>query len=778
MIGRRNLLLGASTLALMTFAGVARAAEPETVAVEEVIVTAQKRSENIQDVPLSIMAVSEKALEARGVEDVTDLERLVPNLRLDTISQAAGLTLRIRGFGASSNAAIDPSVAPYVDGVFIPRPGALLTSFLDVESVEILRGPQGTLFGRNATVGALSVRTHGPDLSGFGGQFALQASSHGGREGVAIVNLPVSDRFGLRIAAIGSSTDGFVENRLDGQTYGENSTVAGRVSAKWLITDDVTWTLRAEYAQTTGDGVVANPVDISTATPAQLGAFTFRLGGNTPTLASPPTTTLNQLITNPNLTDRQTGLTSDLSWEFGDGYTLRLIGSSRDWSNQQSDGDVVFTPKDLLTRDAGFDSDSRSAELQLISPEGALLDGRLDFVAGLYYFDEDYLISENLNLGSQYCSFVVGAAAPPLVPACNAFPKQNAATNVFTQSATSKAAYLQATFAVTPTIDLILGARQTKDEKSGGFVQTLANPTAALLRAPESISLDFSDSQPSWRANLSWHATDNIMAFVTYSTGYKSGGLNSAGGSAALGARRLFNSETATDWELGVKSVLFDRRLLLNVTAYRTELDDFQERSFDGVSFIIRNAGSIRAQGVELEGQARPTSRISLDFGAAFLDSTFTANRAAPGLPACTGAVGSCPTTQDLTGRTPTFSPKWQANIGGQYTTGPFLGGFTATVRADANYSSSIYSTNDLNPQGIVDEFTIYGGRITLTSPDNSWTIAAYGQNLADEQYFRMKFPQVLDAVFGVRVPATGATLMRGFVGTPRTVGVRLTKSF
>jgi iron complex outermembrane receptor protein len=193
------------------------------------------------------------------------------------------------------------------------------------------------------------------------------------------------------------------------------------------------------------------------------------------------------------------------------------------------------------------------------------------------------------------------------VAACESFPKINATVGAFTQDATSKAVYAQATFAVTPQLDLIVGGRETWDKKSGTFVQTIKNPLlASTLRAPETAALKFDDSQPNWRASLSWRPTEDVTAFVTYSTGYKSGGLNSAGGTTALGARRLFDSETATDWETGVKSVFFDRRLLVNATLYRTKLDDFQERSFDGTSFIVRNAGSIRAQGIELEGQARP----------------------------------------------------------------------------------------------------------------------------------------------------------------------------
>ena len=743
MSHRKICLLGASCLALIAaatpgFAAEAPAAAAPTAAadapaagtVEEVVVTAQKRAENIQNVPLSITAVSAKAMEAKGVENATDLVRVVPNLRLDSIAQQSGVAIRIRGFGASSNAAIDPSVAPYIDGVFIPRPGAILTSFLDVESVEALRGPQGTLFGRNATVGAISIKTHAPNLNGFGAEIAGELGNYDRRKIEGMVNLPVNDHFGLRFAGLATSTDGFVKNVRDGSTHGQNDTVEGRASAKWLITDHLTWTVRADYAKTSGDGTAINQVDTSTANATQLANFAARTGSNPAYLTYPPSFNADQRYDNQNLNDKQYGVASDLSWEVGDGHTLRLIDSWRNWKNEQSDGDVVFTPLDLLTRDATFDSDSNSHELQFISKKGAFLDGKLDFVAGLYAFEEKYQIGEVFNLGSQYCSFAVAAAAPPLVGACNASPKVGAATGLFDQKATSIAAYIQGNYAITPTVDLTLGARETQDKKSGSFVETLTNPTAALLRVPENTQLSFKDTQPSWRGNVSWHINPDVMAFVTYSTGYKSGGLNSAGGALALGQKRIFNSETSKDWEAGVKSVLFNRRLLLNFTAYRTDLEDFQDRTFDGVSFVVRNAGNVRAQGFELEGQAKPTDHINIDLGVAYLDSTFTANHNAPGLTACNGTATSCPLVQDLTGRTPNFSPKWNNTLGLEYVTSPLFGGFTATLRADATYNSSYSTTNDLNPQGIVEGVTLYGGRITLTSPDHSWNVALFDNNV------------------------------------------------
>jgi iron complex outermembrane receptor protein len=794
MTNRKLCFLGASALVLTalaapafaadaaataTAAAAAPAAEPAATGVEEVVVTAQKRAENIQNVPLSIMAVGQKALETKGIQDATGLERTVPNLRFDAVALSAGISIRIRGFGTSSNAAIDPSVAPYIDGVYMPRPGAILSSFLDVDRVEVLRGPQGTLFGRNATVGAVELHTFAPSTSGFSAKLAAQAGNYGSYQGEGVVNVPLSQDFAVRAAVLANTTDGYVHNKLDGKTYGAHETEEGRLSAKWTPTADLTWIGRVDYAHTSGDGVNLLQVDTSSATAAQLAAFTARLGGNPPTLIDPPNFTANQRINNVNLSDRQWGVTSDLTWDFAKGYSLRLIDSYRDWQNQQSDGDVVFTPLDLLTRDSTYSSTSQSHELQLISPKGALLGGKLDFVAGLYYFDEDYGITERFNLGSQYCSFVIGAAAPPLVGACNAFPKAGAANGVFQQSAKSYAAYLQATYAVTPDVDVILGVRDTHDDKQGSFVETLTNPTAAPVRAAENTpSLSFKDTQPNWRASVNWRLNSDVMAFLTYSTGYKSGGLNSAGGAQALGQKRLFNSETSTDWEAGLKSIWLDHKLQLNLTAYRTDLDQFQDRSFDGVSFIVRNAGSVRAQGAELEGVFRPDDHISVDFGTSYLDSKFTANHNAPGLPACTGAANSCPTTQDLTGRPTTFAPKWQSNIGAQFETNPLIGGFTLTLRGDVNFSSGMFTSNDLNPQSWTNGHTLWGGRATLTSPDRSLTLALFGENLTDEHYFGTKIPQTLDAVFGVRIPSTGATLMRGFLNTPRTYGVRIVKNF
>lgn len=787
----KSLLFCATAVSLIPAASALAATAPAAPAAEApvaqthvdtdvITVTAQKRVENIQDVPLSIAAASGAQLAAKNVDDVVALQKAVPSFRVDTTAQSAGLTLRIRGVGAGSNAAIDPSVAPYIDGVYLPRPGAMLTSFLDVSSVEVLRGPQGTLFGRNATVGALSVKTTAPSFTKNSLDVSAEAGTYAMMKGQAIGNLAISDKLAVRLAVFDQHSDGWIHDKSGSGVQGKSDTLAGRFSIRAALTPELTWTGRADYAVTTGDGINLTQVDTATATASQLAKFEARSGLSAAQLNGPSYVSY-QRFDDPSLTDRQGGVTSDLSWNGASGYGLRLIDSYRVWKDHQTDGDVVFTPLDLLNRHGSFADHSQSHELQLISPKDKLLGGRLSFVAGIYYFSENYATTEDFDVGSQLCNFVYGALKPAFIGPCQASAKLSATHSDFHQHAESLAGYAQTDFKVTQTVDLTLGARYTHDTKSGTFVQAAANPFlgAGVLRAPENDTLTFSDNRPNWRASLSWKISPAVMAFATWSTGYKSGGFNNLGGAAPLGtANRSFTSETSNDYELGIKSQFFDHRVLFNADLFQTTLDNFQDRSFNGTAFIIRNAGSVRARGVEVEGVVRPVDHIKFDFGATYLDSIFTANHNAPGLPACTGLAGSCPTVQDLTGQRTTYAPKWQADLGLEYDSPAFGDGWTAQARGSLNYSSKVYTTNDGNPQSITGGDTLFGARLTLVSPNGRYKVALFGDNLTNVKYFTLKLPQTLDKFFGAQDPATGKTLMRGFMGAPRTAGVRVSASF
>jgi iron complex outermembrane receptor protein len=752
---------------------------PLSNALSEVIVTAQKRAENVEDVPLSIVAKSGPQLLLAGATNLVSLQRIVPDLGLTSTAQYAGTAIRMRGFGASSNSGIDPDVAPYLDGVYIARPGAVMTSFLDVASVEVLRGPQGTLFGRNAVVGAISLHTNPPVFDHAGGSLTAQVGTYGERRVDLIGNVPVGGSFALRAAGFTEHTDGYISDRLSGRIYGAQDTFAGRLSARAAIASSLSWLGRVDYAQTTGDGVNATPVDTATASPVQLAAFIQHLGGvaNAPNLSPTLGFDVHQRF-DTGLNDRQLGLTSDLTWSPG-GFTVHLINAYRRWANTQTDGDYGLTALDLLSRYDSYLSNSQSHELQVASPQNEWLGGRLNAVAGLYYFEEDYRITEAFSLGSQYCDFIA-ASKPALLTPCLAGSQKNATRGSFHQWAQSVAGYAQVDYKLMSGLTLTLGVRDTADRKTGSFLEQVSNPGAGVVRAAESDPrLGISANRPTSRANLTWVPRAGLMAFASYSTGYKSGGLNSSGGASALSpARRIFQPETSEDYELGVKLISRHRGLLFNADLFQTQIHAFQDRSFDGLGYIIRNAGNVRARGAEVEAEAALPYGFRLEGSAAYLDSIYTQNISAPGLPGCTGQATSCPTVQNLSGRPNYYAPRWQSNVALNHATPTLPGGWSAQARIDVTYVDSMYTTNDDNPQGLIKARLLLGARVDLYSPERRWRLSVFGENLSNQHYYTTKFAQALDSLLGVRVPVTGATLMRGYLGAPLTAGVSLSAAF
>ena len=736
--------------------------EPD-IGTGDIVVTAQKRAENIQDVPISIAAFSGATLAAANVTDVSSLGRLVPNFSATRGPQVAGVRLNIRGIGASGTSAVEPSVATFLDGVYVPRAGSLFGTMLDIESLEVLRGPQGTLFGRNASVGAVSLRSAEPRFrnearigaeAGTGARYRLDG----------MVNVAINDDVAIRAAAIGEKFGGFWRQEPSDERFGGTDTFAARLSAK-ARRGDLTWVVRGDYTKLTGDGFPLILFDPDSLSATQLATFRSRLGGVL------PETDFGDRSTNQNivaaLDDQQYGFSSDLSLDFADGFTARLLNGYRNWENHQDDGDNGFTPRRLLRRTSLFDSSSTSHELQILSPTDRLLGGRLNFVAGLYYFHEDFRIGEQFALLQDFCPLIVAAAVPSLLNGCTNSPGERATDLRFSQTVDSYAAYGQATVHVTDTIDLTLGGRYTKDDKTGRFVQTLGNPAGAILRAPESVDLAFDAGRFTWRAQAGWTPSRGKFFFASYSTGFKSGGFNSGGGASPLFARRIFGPEFVKNWEVGAKTQWLDRLLTVNATLYRTDITGFQDRGFDGVSFVVRNAGSLRQQGVELDTVIAPSQAFQFDFGVAYLDSSFLDFQGASGLP---GFGGS----QDLTGARFTYSPEWSGTFGATYKGTIGSDGLRWSLRATASFvtDQNVGQVTDDNPQTVQSGYALLGLRATLFGRDDRWSVALFGDNLTNKGYCNQLYYQPLDSVFGLRNPTTGGTLVRCQVALPRTLGV------
>ena len=738
-----------------------------------IIVTAQKRAESVQEVPISIAAFNQESLTEANVATVLDLGRIATNFQTVRSSNTGSTRIGIRGVGSLANTLIEPSVAVFLDGVYVPRSGSVLGAFLDMEGVEVLRGPQGTLFGRNASVGALSLRSALP-RNEFSGEISAEVGSFDRYKLSGHVNVPLTDNISARVAGMGQWYDGPWHNRLDGETYGGSDDMSFRGS---LLAEfgNLEWVIRGDYTKLDGDGVANFDLDPASISPARLAFLRAAFGGG-------PDTNLNDREMNQvvaaGLEDENWGISSTASLDVG-GSTLRLINSYRVWKNDQLDGDIVYFPVPLASRRSLFDSKSQNHELQFISPEREWLNGMLDMVAGAYYFEEDFALGEQLNMGSSFCNLLVPAGAART--ACGNYYSATggvAATDqdVF-QNVKSLALYSQANLHLADRLTLTLGGRWTKDKKRGSYAQT-SSPFTQTLRAPEALVFPkISEDRFTYRVSLNYEPADDVMIFANHSTGYKSAGYNSGGGTPSLSdvdgdgnlvsTRRLFDRETVKNYELGVKSSWLDRTLTANVTLYRMDIAGFQDRAFDGVSFIVRNAGNLRQQGFEFDTVLAPTRNFSFSASLAYLDSKFTSFENASNLPGLSG-------TQDLTGKPNTFSPEWTGNFGVDWSGDIGSGGMRWTMNGNLSLVSDQYvgTVNDGNPQSLADGYVLLGARLTIDGPDDRWSISVFGRNLANEHYRPLSVYQPLGGALGLNNTVfPGSTANRVQASEPRTWG-------
>lgn len=746
-----------------------------------IVVTAQKRAENIQDVPISIAAVSGETMETANILTVMDLGRVATNFQTVRSSNTGSTRIGIRGVGSLANTLIEPSVAVFMDGVYVPRSGAILGAFLDIDGVEVLRGPQGTLFGRNASVGALSIRSALP-RNEFSGEVSAEAGSFDRYKLSGHINVPLGENVSARLAAMGQWYDGPWKNSYDGKTYGGSDDVAVRGTVKAEF-GNVEWIVRGDFTRLDGDGVVNFDFDPASVAPARLAFLRAAFSGG-------PDTNLNDRVMNQSvasgLVDKNWGLSSTASLDLAGGSTLRLINSYRKWTNDQLDGDIVFLPVPLATRRSLFDSGSWNHELQFISPEREWLGGHFDMVAGLYSFEEKFALGEQLNMDTQYCNVLVPAG--PGRTACAAYYASTggvAATDqdVY-QKVRSVAAYAQGNVYISDALTLTLGGRWTNDRKRGSYSQ-ISTPFTQTIRAPEVLTYPgLSESRFTYRVSLNYKPADDVMLFATHSTGYKSGGYNSGGGVPSLSTfdpqgnlistRRVFDRETVKNYELGVKSSWLDRALTANLTFYRMDIAGFQDRAFDGVSFVVRNAGNLRQQGFELDLVLAPSDRFSVSGSLAYLDSKFTDFANASGLPGIGG-------TQDLTGKPTSFSPAWSGSLAVDWNGDIGSSGLTWAANANVAFVSDQYvgTVNDANPQSIADGYAVLGARLALSGRDDRWSLAVFARNLTNTHYRPLAVYQPLGAALGLNNGTfPGSTANRIQANEPRTYGVSGTIRF
>ena len=676
-----NFNTGISLFVAMSFCGTAAAG------IEEITVTAQKREENVQDVPISVTTFSDDFFTKSNVHTLRDMARYAPNLSLPQSSTVANQRIILRGVGSVGNSAIEPTVAVFIDGVYYPRPSSVVGSMTDLDRAEVLRGPQGTLFGRNASMGALNIVTKNP-TGEHEGRIAFGYGDYDEKRVSGYVNSAISGKASARLSFQASERDGYGDNTYTEQ--GSRGVVGGwddiTVRGKLLFAPNAKTEvlLTADFSRVRNEGAVTEFIGDT----APAGSLP-RLAGLLPTRQLPEAGDagdheLHQMHRD-DADDEQWGLSGDATWAAG-GHTIRSITAYRDWQNDSLDQSVIRMPADLVPSDQYYDAETFSQELQVLSPEG----GRIEYVLGLYYYDEEYSLDNRFHLGKDFCGMVrtlAGASSAifgtrlvaeaaavdqtrggPLATAVQgALTRQQQqlaqaglspytacigggeemGTTEFTQEVSNHAAYGHLTYHLTPRWRLAAGARYTRSEKDGEFESVVHNPVAAPASATNPFGLDLRQNEPrrslthdeekvTWLANLSYLLDDGTMLFANFSTGFKSGGFNPEGFNsqvAEAGRTRKFDTETTKNYELGIKRTLWDGQLVANATLYRTKISDFQERQFDGLNLIVHNSGDLTQQGAELDLQFQPREEFHAALGDSYLDSEFDSFPDATALP-------------------------------------------------------------------------------------------------------------------------------------------------
>lgn len=751
-----------------------------------VVVTAQKRDEDIQDVPISISAFSTEMLEEAGIDDIRDLRNITPSLNLATAPQLANTRVEIRGIGTSGNTAIEPSVALFLDGAYVPRTAALVSGLNDIRSVEVLRGPQGTLFGRNASMGAMLIRTNEP-ANRFEARLSALAGNYNRFKGEAMINVPLGDTFAVRAAVLGNTRDGYGYNRLTGKDVSFSDTFSGRLSTAWDITPNLRWVLRGDYQQTTGDGIPISTVVAESVTPTFANNWRTRLDpdgagplvGQLPIINETYTHDINQ-ESEGNLSDHTVGVTSNLTWDLSDGWQLKLINAWRDWNDDQFQVSTGGLPIQMPSRRGFFASESKSHEFQVISPD-TLLDGTFSFVAGLYAYEEDFYIGDYRGLNPDFCNIFIRnttagtpAAVTTRVNTClaNVSLPFSSFTN-FYQTTESWAAFAQGTFDITEAWDLTMGVRFSADDKTGLFDQRSLVPTVDAAPT-ENTRLATDGTKTTFRLGTTYQITPDMMAFATFSTGFKSGGFDSGRNATVVGQARKFEPETTENYELGLKSEWWSGDLTANATLFRTDVSEYQFRTYDGISFAVRNNGAIRQQGVELETTWTPLNQLTLNVAGTYLDSAYTDFRGAPNWP------GRTPNFVDLTGERVPYSPEWQATGFVRWEDAvPGFSNWTWSARGDFQYVSEkqLSAAGDNYVLNLEPEFYTVGARLGLRN-DDGLSFALVGQNLTDEIACTSRYAQPNNVGFGLVNNGPGGTVLRCVVTPPMTYSFEVSKEF
>jgi iron complex outermembrane receptor protein len=741
----------------------------------EIYVTTRHREERLQDVPVSVTAVSGDTLNVQHLDRVADFAAKLPNFSaVQQNTRVSGIYVRGLG-GNANNDGAESGVGLIVDNVFFTHVGFSWLDFVDLDHVELVRGPQGTLLGKNTTIGALIVTTKKPS---FDPELNLEAGyANFGRYQVrANATGPiVDDVLAYRVTGYLDRSDGWIRNKVDGEKYLDVNRKA--VRGQLLLTlPDFTNRLIAEYYETSEYNnfyppfADANTYVNGTARAASWDNKLRTIFGYTPNYDSPHNADYN---TQNRITSKVKGVSNQFDWELGT-HTLTSVSAWRQLRFRPSN-DSDGSPFSILRAGFDVDVDQYSQELRIASPTG----GAFDYQVGGYFLREDLVSNNRSTFQSDSTRYFLTGALPsayllPLILDGVEYSQRGKA------QITSGAVFGQGTWHATDRLSLTAGVRYTREKKkasntgevSGGTPLTgalaaLAPARAAIVSAFGGLfALEGSETTTgwSWLVNPAYKVTDDVLLYASVSHGEKSGAANL---SATPGKPLLIEPEKSTAYEVGVKTTFAGNRGTFNANLYWNDITDFQAQQIDPNRFALGqylgNVGRVRLRGVEVEGAFAVADGINISATGAYNDATYRSYVNGP-VPVEYQYTGG-PTTLDWSGRQVVGAAKWSGQVSVDFDR-PVNERLNLTGYANQTYKSR---TNLLNPYSAYGKQEAYGltnAGLGIRAADDGWSVLVWGRNLFDKRY---------NVGIGT---ATAVNPFLGILGDPRTYGVTIKGKF
>ena len=725
------------------------AAEPNQPVIEEIIVTATKRAESIQEVPIAVSAYTGEDLAGRGVEDLYGLQEISPSVAVyNSNSTTNGGTVRIRGVGTTgNNPGLEAAVGTFIDGVYRSRAGLAFNDLVDIDRVEILRGPQGTLFGKNTVAGAVNIVTRKPEFENSM-KVALGVGNLDSREAGFTGNAVLAeDVLAGRLSYAYRKRNGGYQDIDADETYDHKDRHTLRGQLLWTPTDAVEVRVIGDY---TGRDESCCPASFWIPGPTS-GAVAALGGDITPFEVDQDARVGVNYPPYEDVTDR--GLSVDLLWERNSGMTFRSITAYRDFEVARGQ-DIDFTNADILhPQDTEETFENVSQEFQLYGETDDL-----SWLVGAYVYTEDMESDEYIVFshdGGNYVGLLISntAVAPLFMgdPAGRGVPGQGYDALYFSE-AKGRSVFTHNTWHASPVLDLTLGVRYSREEKDAGaiingapFGEIVNDPFCAIFGASPSFfslcdNLSYNnqsdESKLTGTLKAGWRIGDDIHSYVSFSRGYKAGGFNLD--QEAVGFRdengnfvdqSHFGPETSDSVEAGLKTRSGDGRLTVNGALFHTTFEDFQLNTFTGLGFTVGNVREAIARGMELE------SALALG-GGVFLTASVTYADARYG-------DGLIPANAGLEGKRMTQSPLWQG--GGALSVDRDIPNTNLRWRLNLNAShiGAVNTGSDLDPEKVREAFSLYNANVGIGTADSRYEAILWARNLADKRTNTLVFDSV-----------------------------------